>query len=360
MAITGNKGEWSEIYALFKLLGEGRVYAGDAFMHRTNVFYPILDIIRTEEKRYEYRPWSCSDGRSVVVEENGTEILRIPMGRFLEQSRFLLNAIRHQHARSFAVEPVEAFMTEIKCRKLKAGTGNKSDIRIVIHDARTGMTPELGFSIKSRLGGSATLLNASRATNIIYRIEGARFNDAEAAAVNVIKGQTDRIRAITEKGGRLAYAGFANRIFHDNLMFIDTALPQIVAACVKAHFESSCNAIRDVVGKIAENDPLALAVPETESFYAHKIKMMLIDAALGMMPSKRWNGRYDANGGYLIVRDDGEIVCYHFYNRNDVEDYLYSNTRFERADRGKHEYGTLYNEPDGNTYMKLNLQIRFF
>lgn len=62
MAITGNKGEWSEIYALFKLLGEGRVYAGDAFMHRTNVFYPILDIIRTEEKRYEYRPWSCSDG----------------------------------------------------------------------------------------------------------------------------------------------------------------------------------------------------------------------------------------------------------------------------------------------------------
>ena len=28
MALTGNKGEWSEIYTLLKLLGEGKVYAG--------------------------------------------------------------------------------------------------------------------------------------------------------------------------------------------------------------------------------------------------------------------------------------------------------------------------------------------
>ena len=28
MALSGNKGEWSEIYALFKLLGEGKVHAG--------------------------------------------------------------------------------------------------------------------------------------------------------------------------------------------------------------------------------------------------------------------------------------------------------------------------------------------
>lgn len=29
MAITGNKGEWSEIYTFFKLLGEKTVYSGD-------------------------------------------------------------------------------------------------------------------------------------------------------------------------------------------------------------------------------------------------------------------------------------------------------------------------------------------
>lgn len=51
MAISGNKGEWSEIYTLFKLLGEGKVYAGDADMNKIdNLYYPILNIIREEAK----------------------------------------------------------------------------------------------------------------------------------------------------------------------------------------------------------------------------------------------------------------------------------------------------------------------
>ena len=43
MAKTANKGEWSEIYALFKLLGEKRVYAGDGNLNKIeDLFYPIL------------------------------------------------------------------------------------------------------------------------------------------------------------------------------------------------------------------------------------------------------------------------------------------------------------------------------
>lgn len=89
------------------------------------------------------------------------------------------------------------------------------------------------------------------------------------------------------------------------------------------------------------------------------MKVLLLDAALGMTPGKEWTGRYDANGGYLVVRKDGEIVCYHFYNRNDVEDYLYNNTRFERASRSRYGFGYVYREKDGCIYIKLNLQIRF-
>jgi type II restriction enzyme len=74
---------------------------------------------------------------------------------------------------------------------------------------------------------------------------------------------------------------------------------------------------------------------------------------------KEWKGRYDANGGYLVVKKDGDIVCYHFYNRNDVEDYLYNNTRFERASRSRYHFGSLYRRQDGEVYIKLNLQIRF-
>lgn len=57
MAITGNKGEWSEIYTLLKLLGEGKVYAGDQNLNRIqNLFYPIIMILRQEkEGNYNYK-----------------------------------------------------------------------------------------------------------------------------------------------------------------------------------------------------------------------------------------------------------------------------------------------------------------
>ena len=38
--ITGNKGEWSEIYALFKLLGEKTLFAGDADLKKVEHILP--------------------------------------------------------------------------------------------------------------------------------------------------------------------------------------------------------------------------------------------------------------------------------------------------------------------------------
>ena len=110
---------------------------------------------------------------------------------------------------------------------------------------------------------------------------------------------------------------------------------------------------------VAAKNPFGFTGNDIVAFYEHKMKVLLLDAALGMTPSKEWKGRYDANGGYLVVRKDGEIVCYHFYNRNDVEDYLYHNTRFERGSRTRHNFGSLFKGEDGKACIRLNLQIRF-
>jgi len=84
----------------------------------------------------------------------------------------------------------------------------------------------------------------------------------------------------------------------------------------------------------------------------------LTDIALGMTPSKVWSGIYDATGGYLIVKENGDVLCYHIYNRNHFEDYLFNNTKLETASSTRHEFGNLY-EKNGQFYFKLNLQIRF-
>lgn len=44
--LKGNKGEWSEAYAFFKLLSDGMLYAADSRLNKIETMYfPILKII---------------------------------------------------------------------------------------------------------------------------------------------------------------------------------------------------------------------------------------------------------------------------------------------------------------------------
>lgn len=48
--ITANKGEWSELYVLFKLLGEKKVHAGDGNLNKLEAYYPVLKVLRDESE----------------------------------------------------------------------------------------------------------------------------------------------------------------------------------------------------------------------------------------------------------------------------------------------------------------------
>ena len=358
MALTGNKGEWSDIYTLFRLLGEGKVHAGDANLNKLDLYYPILNIIREESKRYEYKP--NKQQNIAIIDEDGNEYARISMDKFMEESASLLDAIKSTTKRAFEIPRAEGFMNEIGCTKLKASSADKADIHIVIHDLRTNMTPELGFSIKSQLGSPSTLLNAGETTNIRYQVVGADMTDKELAEINAVKDHLPRMHALAERGYRLEYSDIEHHTFKNNLFFIDTCMPEFIAACLICDsMPNATSSIKDAVETVASQNPFGFTGKDVVAFYEHKMKVLLLDTALGMTPAKEWKGRYDANGGYLVVKKDGEIICYHFYNRNDVEDYLYYNTRFERASRSRYHFGSLYRGEDGKVYIKLNLQIRF-
>lgn len=356
--IRGNKGEWSEIYALFRLLGEGKVYAGDADLNRLDLYYPIINIIREESKRYEYKP--NTEQHIVVIDEDGHEYARFSMDKFITESSSLLDTIKNSSGSSFDIPNTECFMHQIGCTKLKSPSQDKSDIQIVIHDLRTNMKPQLGFSIKSQLGSASTLLNAGLPTNITYQVIGGEITDNDIAAINSISDQKPRMRAVLDKGYSLQYHDIENLTFKNNLLFIDSCMPQFIAYCLMLEsLPDATSFIKDIVDLVAKQNPFDYKGKNVLAFYGHKMKMLLLDAALGMTPATEWTGRYDANGGYLVVKKDGGIVCYHFYNRNDVEDYLYYNTRFCQPSRDRYKFGNLYRGTDGKVYMKLNLQIRF-
>ena len=78
-----------------------------------------------------------------------------------------------------------------------------------------------------------------------------------------------------------------------------------------------------------------------------------------MKPATPWDGLDNATGGYIIVKEDGEVLCYHVYNRNDFEDYLFKNTKLDTPSTTRNGFSEIYKGVDGKYYVKLNLQIRF-
>ena len=214
-----------------------------------------------------------------------------------------------------------------------------------------------GFEIKSKFSKSvipSSLILKRTSLKSVRKIS----SDDCINEVNSVSGHLDRIKALYNKGCKLEYYNVEHRTFKNNLLFLDGYMPQFIADCLVEFSTSEATSIKECVNKVAQKNPFGFD-GDAISFYSHKMKVLLLDAALGMTPATEWTGRYDANGGYIVVKKDGDLVCYHFYNRNDIEDYLYSNTRFDTPSRTRYGFGKLYKEADGNLYFKLNLQIRF-
>ena len=356
--ITGNKGEWSEIYALFKLLGDKQLFLGDKDIEKLEgLVYPIIKILRSENKvDFEY---SIQD--KLILISGNEEVLKIQIEEFKTKALFLLNVIKENKERTFPVPAIEEFMQSINCMSLKASSSAKTDITIVVHDQRTNQQPTLGFSIKSQLGNPSTLLNAGKTTNFIYKIVNTNLTSNEIEQINSINTTSkimDRITEILNKGGTFKFVKTEWQVFSNNLVLIDSLLPQILSEIVFDFYTTEFSYFPDLVKLTADKNPLEFDIENEHKFYEYKIKRFLTDVALGMMPSKVWTGKYDATGGYLIVKENGDVLCYHIYNRNEFEDYLLNYTKLDTASSSRHGFGEIYEE-NGLLYFKLNLQIRF-
>ena len=371
--LTGNKGEWSEIYTFFKLLAEGKLYGADGDLNKKDdVFYKILKIIRNEQVGTLHFVFDSTNEVVHIKNDNNDIKVSIETETFKKQTEILYDKIvSTKGSAAFSILETSKFMEEILCSKLKAPSNNKSDITIKVHDFNTGLEPTLGFSIKSRLGKPSTLLNAGANTNFIFEICGD-MDDAKMDYINslfvekkkdgvVIKKDIAvgaRVEYIAKNGLTLSFYKMNGKTFQNNLILIDSALPHIVGYAMLEYYLNGTNNILQAIKVVARKNPLGYDLEQGHKYYQYKMMKLLAESALGMLPGKVWTGRADANGGYIIVREDGEVLCYHLYNRNDFEEYLLNNTRFDRGGADKHKYGVV--EKIGEKYyISLNLQIRF-
>ena len=77
-----------------------------------------------------------------------------------------------------------------------------------------------------------------------------------------------------------------------------------------------------------------------------------------MTAGSKWDGKEQVNGGYIVVMDDGDVICYHSNDRESFRDYLYRNTYFEYVSADKYNWGYIV-KIDGEYYLPLNISVRF-
>lgn len=357
MRLTGNKGEWSEFYALVKLLSTGKLYAADEAVNRIeNLYFPILKILRSEKDERDIEYVISAKDESVEVRLHSSVLRNLSQTTLTKTAAYLFQKIVEGDNRSFEIDGAEKIMNELECSRFSAPAQDKSDIMMQFHDFKTGYEPICGFSIKSELGAPPTLLNASSATNFIFKV--IDLNEDQVKKINAINTKSKILDRIDEifKYGSLEFYKISNSNFLGNVMLIDSHMDDIIAYLLLDNYKNNVQDCKSLLNRLEERNPLGYP---RQGMYEFKFKKFLCSVALGMTPAKEWNGRDDATGGYVIVKDNGDVVAYHIHNRDSFETYLLNNTKFERGSTTKHGFASIYEESDNNRYINLNLQIRF-
>ena len=237
----------------------------------------------------------------------------------------------------------------------------------------------------NHIGSSATLLNASGDnTNFVYQVEFPEGVNVDCDKFNAetYNGLPSKISArlakIEELGGSVSFDSIQSDCLTQNLRTIDGELPVILANALLLKYSKIISSWAQIIEELNAQNPLGYRIAENSPVYEVKIARFLQDAAMGMTPETPWSGFYDADGGQIVVKKDGDIVCYHIYELNRFRQYLLNATRIEQPSTGEDEnnpghirldsktgkpkkpylFGWLYQE-NGNYFLKINLQVRF-
>ena len=368
-----NKGEWAEFYVMMKLLGEGRLYTANKLLQKNYQSYlDVLKIIR-QECETQVLEYIIDEANAVVIvkpQDSDTILATMPVSDFNDYAKMLFDGIKDIKGSSVpAPDPVCDFAKVIYVSKPKAPAvkalkkqfGGKNDIFIEVRDGQTAIVSIMGFSIKSKFGQNPTLFNAGSSSQYLYKLTGcddAMMDEFNAITENDGRGWSKCKTYLADHGITMEFARTQNPIYNDNLFLVRESMAKIMAWCVKdrlidspGHFE-----VMETVERMIAANPLG--VSGARVYYEKAIKDFLMAGFTGMTAGKEWDGKEQVNGGYIVVMDDGDVICYHSSDRESFRDYLYRNTHFEYVSADKYLWSRII-KIDGEYYLPLNLSVRF-
>lgn len=354
-ALKGNLGEWSELYTLGYLLLHGGAYAADENQDAIpEHFHKVLSLNLAGIKNGPEIEYLIHEDLIKVL--SGEDMIGSLDRNDVQRSlSIMLRELKDGTRKgTFSLPSGNHLLTLLHKQRISASSFEReSDLEIVLEDPTTkAATPRVGFSIKSQLGGRSTLLNASPATNFIYKIVPIIATTLKPYPDFVHGKHRKNLISLYEAGYHLEFKKIANDTFYNNLTLLDMQFPNYLARIL-------LNSYLNQEDSFSENAFMVFP-PNNEASRQpiFKLKEFLGAVAMGLRPASTWDGDTTKFRGILVVKNNGEVLVYYLYNRKNFEEYLFSNLAFERPSTTRHKYGSIYSQ-DGEDLIKLNLQIRF-
>jgi hypothetical protein len=358
-----NKGEWSELYVFLRILVDEFVYSEDS-KGRTDQssVINVVEVIREcNNVTHIYKI-----GKNVEIIENGTLIDSIAKDKVLEYCNMVLERIIEGdqiHDGAFPIEGSQEILNKFRFSSISANSKHKEDILLKVRNSIDGSPIKVGLSIKSEIGSKPTLMNSGKNTRIRYKINNFSIN--EMNIINQINKTshgkyfiTKRIQELFRSDKEVVFDKYIGCIFFRNLQMIDTIMPEIFAHFVLYHYKrigEGINTSEMIISGMEVENPLKL---ESTQKYKYKFKEFLSSSALGMTPGKLWDGTNNAVGGYIVVKENGDLRYHGNFNPDQFKEYLLRTTKVDRPSTTRHDYCYVYEDND-DFYIDFNIQIRF-
>jgi len=351
MTITANKGEWAELYTLVKLLLDNAVPSLDKNLNPIpGKLFRFLELMRQDDGAvlrfvpYD-SPWPGKPSEGLPARSDLADVLEA-----------FWNEITTASGASFESHQGQKLMRALGIKRVKARSSEKVDLYGRLAGLMGSEDSQLGFSIKSQLGSNPTLVNASRQTTFIYSVVDGSVDVDKINAIDRGSKIQDRIKAIYASGARLVFDEMYSDVFKCNLDLIESNLKTNLADLLVVSYLTDNKAISDAIKALGERS----VDPTLPKRLNYQLKNFLRAAALGMVPGTEWDGDLTAYGGYLIVKADGTIGCFHLQKDDEFKEYLLNHTKFDtpsgEAKRGS--FGDLFRNSDEIKF-SLKMQIRF-
>lgn len=301
-----NKGEWSEL-----LVGLLLLQHKECHLYKTLTVMEIQKMGFTPDKllSFEEVDFSCID------------YIKKQLSNSKNKGSFDLPKIKSLKKKTF----------------FKKGTSFEKD-DLTLQYRINNVVSTHGFGVKSMLGSSPTLLNASQATNFIFKVP-SKYKDSKDKTKVLLQNIPDE---------SIVFKKCSNEILQKNLKMIDSSMDRYLAKILISYYKGKHSKIIDLINCSFPISEVACVKKRFSDF--------LYYSCTSFFPSKVWDGM-EKSIGCIFLKKDFSLFSLHRIEINQFKNFLLLNSKLDTPSTSRHHFGTIYTE-DKEHYIKLNLQIR--